>query len=139
MSRLASFSILMVLLLLVAFQAQAEEAKKPGVALIGIYNIAPGKHMDFLKWMAAREEAAKAAGVPATVWYAHTDGGSWDYIAIAPVVSDEQSKKVDEVSAKMGLTVGFKASLEFRQFVSSHTDTYTMGPVSAADLVKAGQ
>lgn len=134
MLRSFSFAVLAALLLLVAFQVQAQD-KNPGTALIGIYNVAPGKHLDFLKWMAAREAVAKEAGVAATMWYAHTDGAGWDYIAIGPVLNDDQNKKIDELSVKKGLTVGFKASLEFRQFINTHSDTYTFGPVSAADLV----
>ena len=81
----------------------------------------------------------KEAGLPATQWYAHTDGASWDYIAIGPVLTDEQQSKVDEISKKKGRLTGFKASLQFREFVSNHTDTFVVGPVSAADLVEAGQ
>jgi hypothetical protein len=134
MLRSISFAFLAAVLVLVAFQVQAQD-KKPGTAMVSVYNVAAGKHLDFLKWMAAREAAAKDAGVPATVWYVHTDGGSWDYVAIGPVLNDEQSKKVDDASVKRGLTIGFKASLEFRQFINTHSDTYTMGPVSAAELV----
>jgi hypothetical protein len=128
--------LLLFAFLLVQVNAQTSQPKE---ALIGIYNIAPGKHLEFLKWMAAREQIASEAGAAATQWYAHRDGASWDYIAIGPVLSDEMSKKIDDMSAKKNLTIGFKASLEFRQYVSSHTDTYAMGPVSAADLVKAAE
>ena len=33
-----------------------------------------------------------------------------------------------------GMTVGFKASIEFRQFIGSHTDTYAVGPMTVTDL-----
>jgi hypothetical protein len=115
--------------------APAQEKKDLGRALVALYHVAPGKHLDFLKWMAAQEEAAKEAGVAATQWYAHTDGDSWDYMAIGPVPTPDQEKKVDEAAKKKGLTIGFAASLEFRQFVTSHTDTLVLGPTSAADLV----
>jgi len=36
---------------------------------------------------------------------------------------------------KHGRKTGFASSLEFRTFVASHTDTFAIGPVSAADLV----
>jgi hypothetical protein len=129
-----AFCVLTLLLVLSAFPLMAQD-KEPGEALISIYKIAPGKHLDFLKWMAAREAVAKEAGAAPTVWYAHTNGADWDYVAIGPVNSSEQDKKIDELSAKKGLTTGFKASLEFRQFVSAHSDTFTVGPTSASDLV----
>ena len=138
MSRWVGFALAAFLLALVAFQVQAQD-KNPPESLVSIYNIAPGKHLDFLKWMAAREAVAKEAGAPATMWYAHTNGASWDYVAVGPVLSKEQDKKVDELSAKKGLTIGFKASLEFRQFVNSHSDTYAVGPMSAAELVAASE
>jgi hypothetical protein len=104
-------------------------------ALISIYRIAPGKHLDFLKWIAQREALAREAGDAATQWYAHENGDSWDYIAIGPVPTDQQDQKTDAVTKQRGLSTGFAASLEFRQFVSFHTDTYARGPTTAADLV----
>jgi hypothetical protein len=119
--------------------AQGADAKKdPPTALISIYRIAPGKHLDFLKWMAAREAADKEAGLPAAQLYSHRDGASWDYILIAPNLTDEQQKKSDAAAAKKGLTVGFKAHLEIRTMLSEHSDTYAIGPVTAAELVAAG-
>ena len=89
-----------------------------------------------MKWLAARDAIDKEAGVAATQLYAHVDGDSWDYLVIAPQLSDAESAKVDEISKKKGLKVGFPAGLEFRSMVSSHTDTYARGPTTAADLVK---
>lgn len=113
----------------------AQDKKELGRGKVSIYRIAPGKHLDFLKWMAAREDVDKEAGVAATQWYAHTDGDGWDYIAISPATTPEQDKKGDEIAKKKGLTIGFAASLEFRQYVGSHSDTFVMGPTSASDLV----
>ncbi|MEO6327138.1 MAG: hypothetical protein ABIT01_08035 [Thermoanaerobaculia bacterium] len=121
--------------------AAAQDAKTPGSQLIAIYQIAPGKHLDFLKWMASQQAVAKEAGAAATMWYAHTDGASWDYISITPqpdaARSAEIDKKSDAIAKQKGLPTGFKASLQFRQFVASHTDTYSMGPMTADEMVKA--
>lgn len=114
-------------------------ATESGKSIIGIYHIAPGKHVDFLKWQAARDAIDKAAGVPQGQWYAHTDGDAWDYLSIGPVLSDEQQKKVDDASRAKGLAIGAKASIEFRQFIASHTDTYVVGPMTATDLAAAAQ
>jgi hypothetical protein len=135
-----SYLLILALLAFAVLPLKAQaQTNQPGEALIGIYNIAPGKHLDFLKWMAANEQVATEAGAGSTQWYAHREGGSWDYISIGPVLSDEMQKKVDELTKKKNLSTGFKASLEFRQFVATHTDTYAVGPMSAADLVKAAE
>ncbi len=105
--------------------------------MVSLYRIAPGKHLDFLKWMAEAAAINKEAGVPADHWYSHTNGDSWDYLHVAPDLSNEQQAKVDEVAKKHGRKTGFAASLEIRTFVAWHTDTFVIGPVSAADLVSA--
>lgn len=112
----------------------AAPAKDPPHSLISIYRIAPGKHADFLKWMAAREVVDKEIGIAATQWYAHVDGDSWDYVAVGPDNSAEQDKKLEAALKKHGLTTGFKQSLEVRQFISSHTDTSAVGPVTIGEL-----
>jgi hypothetical protein len=116
-------------------QAAKAEMKEPSRALITIYRVAAGKQLDFLKWMAEQESIAREAGVPAGQFYAHTDGDSWDYLNVGPALTDAQQAKVDDASRKRGRKTGFAASLEFRTFVSSHTDTFAIGPVSPADLV----
>ncbi len=115
-------------------QMATPEAKEPH-GRVSLYRIAPGKQLDFLKWMAEQDAIAKEAGVPATQLYAHTDGDSWDYLGIAPDLTKEQEAKVDAVAKKRGKKTGFAASLEFRTFVASHTDTFAIGPVTAAELV----
>ena len=118
-------------------QAARPEAKQPPQARVVLYRIAPGKQLDFLKWMAETEAIDKEAGVPASQVYAHTNGDSWDYMQIAPDLSNEQQAKVDEIAKKRGRKTGFPASLEFRTFVAWHTDTSVIGPFTAADLVAA--
>ena len=106
--------------------ARAQMAKtemKPPTARVTLVRVAPGKHLEFLKWAAENDAIAKEAGVPATQIY--------------PDLTDAQTAKVDEVTKKHGRKTGMAASLEFRMFVAWHTDTDTIGPVSAADLVAA--
>lgn len=118
-------------------QTPRQEMKQPPTAIVSLYRIAPGKHLDFLKWLAEQDAIGKEAGVPATQIYSHTDGDSWDYLGIAPELSKDQQAKVDEVAKKHGRKTGFAASLEFRTFAAWHTDTFTIGPTTAADLVAA--
>lgn len=109
----------------------------PARARISIYSVAPGRHLDFLKWLAAREEAAKAAGVAVAQVYAHQDGDDWDYVLVWPILTPEQERKADEAAASRGLKTGFPAALEFRELLASHTDTFVAGPTTAAALVLA--
>ena len=131
-------SILVLLGILVLFSApalDAQTAKEPGRAMVTIYRVVAGKQLDFLKWMAEQDAIAKEAGVPAIQLYAHTSGDGWDYLSIGPVLSDAQQAKVDDATKKRGGKTGFAAGLEFRSFVSSHTDTTVTGPTTAAELV----
>jgi hypothetical protein len=136
MKRLRSLGLIVVCAFGVAAPRWVPEKKGlSGRARITIYRIAPGKQLDFLKWMAAQDEVNKEAGIAAVQLYAHLDGDTWDYIGIAPVTTPEQDTKADEIAAKKGLKTGFPASLEFRDLVASHSDTVAAGPVNAAELV----
>ena len=117
-----------------------QAAPNPPKVIVAIYRVATGKHLDFLRYMAQGEAIAKEAGLGASQWYAHLDGDSWDYVTISAAPSDEQDKRVAAIRKQRGLPVGFAGGLQFRQFISSHTDTYALGPMTAADLVAlAGQ
>lgn len=108
-----------------------------GTSMVSLYHVAPGKHVDFLKWMQAQEAVSREAGVPASKWYAHMDGDNWDYMAVTAITTDAQDKKIEEMMKKKGMATGMKASLQFRTMIMDHTDTYSMGPMSIDDLVKA--
>ena len=119
--------------------AQAGSSAPPK-ARIAIYRAAPGQQVALLKWFDAQNRAAAAAGVPTGVIYAHTDGDSWDYLAIDPVTSAAQDAAVDAAAKKMGMVAGPAASIEFRKYISSHTDTFAIGPVTPAQyLAMVGQ
>ena len=61
--------LLIVLAFLAAPIARAQtanqDAKQPH-ARIALYRVAPGKHLEFLKWLADRDAIDKEAGVPAS-------------------------------------------------------------------------
>jgi hypothetical protein len=108
----------------------------PRTSIVGIYRIAPGEHLAFLKWMASQEAAAASAGAPPTQWYRHLDGDSWDYIALAPAMDDALRAKADAAARAQGQSTGMKSGLELRELMASHTDTYVSGPSTAAELVQ---
>jgi hypothetical protein len=135
MNRFGAVLLLVACGLAVAAPRYVPGKREPERARVTIYHVAPGKHLDFLRWMAAQDEVAKEAGIATVKLYAHLDGDSWDYVGIAPVTTPEQDKKLDEIAAGKGLKTGFPAMLEFRQMLSAHTDTYAVGPTTAAELV----
>jgi len=103
--------------------------------IVSLYRAAPGQQVALLKWMAAQDRAATAAGVAASQIYVHTSGDSWDYLVINPVTTKEQDDAVDASAKKMGLASGPRASIEFRTMIATHTDTTTIGPQSAAQIL----
>ena len=136
MKRKVATSLIVLAAFLTAAPKWNPQAKKGvGQARVSLYRVAPGQQLTFLKWLAAREDVAKEAGIPATQVYAHLDGDSWDYLVIAPVTSADQDARFDQVAAKKGVKTGFGASLQFRDMLTFHSDTLVSGPVAAADLV----
>ncbi len=126
-------------LLFAAWQAPSAfaQASQGPQAIIGIYHVAPGQHVAFLEWMAKQEAVSEEAGLTATQWYAHMDGDSWDYLSIGPVTTDEQDAKVAALAKQKGMPTGPPASVEFRKYINSHTDTYVAGPMSVSALLAA--
>ena len=115
-------------------------ASQPPKVRVALYRAAPGQQVALLRWLAAQDRASQAAGLPAGKLYAHTDGDSWDYLAIDPVTTPAQDAAVDAQAKKMGLTTGPAQALELRKYISMHTDTFTIGPVTPEQyLAMAGQ
>ena len=115
----------------------AASAQSEPSAIVSIYRIANGQQVNFLKWLARQEQISAAAGLPKSQLYVHTDGDSWDYMGINPVTTDAQDAAMDAAAKKMGLPSGPGVALNLRQHISSHTDTFTIGPVSAAQALAA--
>jgi hypothetical protein len=128
-----------LLFALAALAPSVASSQEPDMAMVSIYRVAPGKHLEFLRWQAARDAAAAEAGVPVNEWYAHVDGDSWDYVSIGPPTTREQDAKIEAILKGKQLTTGFKAGLELRTLMASHTDTLTRGPTTAAALAEAGK
>lgn len=130
---LAVSAVLLVAWSLPAY-AQADQT-----SIVSLYRIAPGQHVAFLQWMADREAADREAGVPNGQWYVHQNGDSWDFLFIAPDITDEQADASDAAAEARGLKTGPPASVELRQYVAWHTDTFVSGPLTAAELLAGAQ
>ena len=114
---------------------QPAAAQEAGRAIVSIYHAAPGHQVELLKWLAAQDRAAAAAGIPRSQLYVHTDGAEWDYVIIAPMTTEAQDTALDAALTKMGMPTGAKAGIEFRKHIMSHTDTLARGPTSAAEFL----
>ncbi|MGH8213050.1 MAG: hypothetical protein ACREPP_07490 [Rhodanobacteraceae bacterium] len=140
MQRPIGYTILLLALILgttaaIAAGPNANEMRKgEGQAYVSLYRVAPGKHVAFLKWMADRDALDKQLGLPQAQWYAHMEGDSWDYMAVAPVLTAAQQKREDDAARAKGMTAGVAASIEFRSMIASHTDTLAAGPMTATEM-----
>jgi hypothetical protein len=131
--------LLVLCLVFLAVGSARASAQDETESVISIYRVAPGQHMAFLEFMADGEAAAQDAGVPAPQWYVHHNGDSWDFLSIAPDLTDEQADAVDAASRARGLRTGGQGAIEFRTYVAWHTDTYAGGPMTAAELLADAQ
>lgn len=109
-------------------------AQTPGQSLVQIYHVAPGHHVDFLKWLAQQDRVAAAAGVAPGQLYVHMDGASWDYVVVNPVTTPAQDAAIDAAGRGMGINTA-RGGVELRKHISSHSDTYARGPTTAADYL----
>ena len=100
-------------------------------AIVSLYHAAPGQQEALLRWFAGQDRAARAAGVAPMQLYIHTDGDSWDYMGINPVTTPAQDDAIEAAASKLGVSGGPQASMELRKYIASHTDTFTIGPITA--------
>ena len=103
-------------------------------AIVGIYHVAPGHQLEFLKWMDQQDRVAAASGVPRGQLYAHVDGDSWDYLIISPMTTAAQDAAVEAAGKRMGVNM-MRGGLELRKHITSHTDTFVRGPMSVAQYL----
>lgn len=108
----------------------------PGKAIVSLYHVAPGQQPGFLHWLDQQDQLAASAGVAKGQLYTHTDGDSWDYMVIYPVTTDAQDKAVEAAGKRAGINT-MRGGLELRKYIASHTDTFTMGPMTAAEYLAA--
>ena len=115
--------------------AYAQMPAGPPHSTVTIYRAAPGQQEALLHWLAEQDRASQAAGIPPGQVYIHLDGDSWDFIGITPTTTPAQDEAVDVAARKMGMATGARRALEFRKMISSHTDTFALGPMTAAQAV----
>ncbi len=109
----------------------------PPTSVVTLYHAAPGQQLALAKWLARQDRVAEAVGGKPAQFYVHTDGDSWDFMSIAPATTREQDSAFAAAAAKMGVPTGPRLALDLRRYINSHTDTYAIGPTTAAQYVAA--
>ncbi len=101
-----------------------------------IFKLAPGKHAEFIRLLELHDRAAAAAGLPATQIFFHSHGADWDVLLLKPVdpegTTAEQDAIIEAKSRELGIPTGPDYFNYLRTLTSSHTDSKTIGPITAA-------
>ena len=108
-----------------------------GVKTISLYKIAPGKHLEFIEWMAAWDEVYEEIGLEQPVWYRNIRGDNWDFFVIFPPFDRAKEDEMEKVGKARGLEIGFAWKLKHWQFITENTGTLVQGPTTPAELLKS--
>ncbi|MHA4837840.1 hypothetical protein [Sphingopyxis sp. MSC1_008] len=117
--------------------APAAQADAPWPeAWFEIFKLAPGKQEEFVRFIALGDEVSAAGGQPPTQLFFHENGAEFDVILFKPVSAAkptaEQEAAMARRSAELGMPSGSAYFIKIRELIASHSDTGTIGPVSAA-------
>ena len=133
--------MLLGVLLLAAAGAHAQNAvmddgKPWPEAQFEIFKMAPGKQESFIRKLAQWDQVSAAGGQPPTQMFIHEDGEDWDVLLFKPFpktpITPAQQTAMDAKAEELHLKTGVAFFLEIRENVASHTETKTLGPLSAA-------
>jgi len=139
MKSLAFGFLLLLLSQAILAQSDADEPETepaPVRKLVEIYRIAPGKHEEFLRFIAFLDDINIKAGLPPRELYIHNDGAGWDFIIIQPASTPpDKADALAKAWEESGAPSGPNFFLHIRQFITEHSDTFATGPTSAADYL----
>jgi len=127
----------LALVLILASSLLLSCASFAGVKTISLYKIAPGKHLEFIEWMAAWDEVYEEIGLEQPVWYRNIRGDSWDFFVIFPPFDRAKEDEMEKVGKARGLDVGFAWKLKHWEFVAENTGTLAYGPTTPAELLNS--
>ncbi|MCP3730926.1 hypothetical protein M9978_10840 [Sphingomonas sp. MG17] len=100
-----------------------------------IFKLAPGKQEEFIRRIDQADQVAAAAGLPPIQLFFHENGADFDVILFKPVTgykpTPEQEAKMAAKHKELGLPNGPAYFVNIRELVAEHTDSKTVGPVSA--------
>jgi hypothetical protein len=104
-----------------------------------IFKLAPGKQEEFVRRLAEADSASAAAGLPPTQLFFHENGADFDvilYKPAGPTLTPKQQAIVAAKLAELGVPSGPAYFVMLRELVAAHTDTKTIGPISADQWLK---
>lgn len=105
-------------------------------ATFEIYRLAPGQHEAFVRRVALADQIRAAGGLAPLRLYFHQSGDSWDVLALKvaseDVLTPEQEAAMEARGRELGVPTGPAYFADLRTTVQAHTDTHTVGPISAA-------
>ncbi len=119
----------------VAAAPVADDGKPWPEAQFEVFRMAPGRQEAFIRKLAEWDKVSMAGGQPATQMFIHEDGEDWDVLLFKPYpttpITPEQQKAMDAKAEELHLKTGPAFFLEMRQNVASHTETRSLGPLTA--------
>ena len=128
-----NFILIMVAGAMVGFSSMASA----DVKTIDLVRVVPGKHYEFMKWMAAWDEVYKEIGLAPPQWFRNIKGDKWDFIIIWPHFDRDMEAKMEKVGKAKGLEVGMNWHMKYWELVSESTGTLMEGPTTPAALIKS--
>lgn len=113
--------------------AIAAEAAWPD-AWFEIFRLAPGKHEEFVRFVAQGDEILAAGDLPPTQLFFHESGENFDVILFKPGRPDptpEQEAAMAKKGKELGVPTGPAYFVYLRELVATHSDSHAVGPISA--------
>ena len=132
--RLAIFTFCLALSFGVASPGQASAAEFHTVA---IYKVVPGKHVEFLEWMAAWDEVFDEIDLDQPVWYRTVRGGNFDFIVFYPMWDPSKEEEMERVGKERELQTGFDWDVRHWSYLDIRTNTLMTGPLTPAELLES--
>ena len=118
----------------------APAANKWPEAWFEIFRLVPGKQEDFVRRIDQSDQVRAAAGLPPTQLFFHENGADFDVILFKPVsdvpLTPDQEAKMAAKRKELGIPSGPAYFVDIREFVAGHTDSQTVGPVSAGQWLR---
>jgi hypothetical protein len=116
--------------------AATDDGKPWPEAMFEIFKMAPGRQEAFIRKLADWDKVSVAGGQPPTQMFIHEDGDEWDVLLFKPYpkvpITAAQQAAMDAKADELHLKTGPAFFLEIRKNMASHTETKTLGPLSAA-------
>ncbi len=105
-----------------------------------IFKLAPGKQEDFIRRLDQTDQVRAAGGLPPVQLFFHENGTEFDVILFKPVSkvqpTPEQEAKMAAKRKELGIPSGPAYFIDIREFIATHSDSKTVGPVSAGQWLK---